>query len=332
MSQIIDRAAVIEAWTRSEYTPSADETNRMSNAGHPCDRYLYLSRTDGEKKLPPNPYLAAIFKRGHVGQTAIAKAQILAAGYELYGQEQRFAIKEGTETLWRGHVDGVIRDPRKGHDAPVHVWEAKMINTHTWNAINSLDDMLASKKHWIRGYPAQLMLYILSKGGSETGVLHLIDSETWLPKFIDVTLDYGYAEELLQRGRRINEAIRRGEIPDTIDWSDTCERCPLLMVCMPDAMSKALDLRVIESPDFAVVMESWWAARKAKGDAEAAFKDLDKLVKHQCLDKGEFVSGDFWISTKERQVKGYDVKPRVDKILEVKRITPGTAENEADVA
>jgi CRISPR/Cas system-associated exonuclease Cas4 (RecB family) len=325
VSAIIDRDLVVEKWLEDEFTPSADETNRMSNAGHPCDRYLYLRRTDGEKAARPNEHLRAIFKRGRIAQKAIARQQIVDAEYELYGQEQAYTVKAGNETIWRGHIDGAIRDPRKGQAAPVHVWEAKMINTHTWNAINSLDDMLSSRKPWIRGYPAQTMLYMYAKGVAETGVLHLIDSETWLPKFIDVPLDYAYVQELLDRGSRLNAALAAGVAPEPIDWCETCERCPLLMVCLPDAMSKAPDLRLIESPEFSIVMESWWAARKAKSDAEATFKDLDKLVKHECLGKGEFVAGDFWISTKQRQVKAYEVKPRVDEILEVKRLTPAAA-------
>lgn len=318
---VVDRDAVVAAWLEDEWKQTSDETNRMSNSGHPCDRYLFLRRTEGEKAKPAGEYLRAVFRRGHIAQKEIARVQMIRAGFELYEQETRFNVREGTETLWRGHIDGVIRDPRKGYQAPVHVWEAKMINTWTWNAIHSLQDMLTSPKHWIRGYPAQVMLYMYAKAQSEVGILHLIDSETWLPKFIEVPLDYTYVDELLQRGRRINAAVVRGAIPDPIDYGDTCERCSLLSVCMPDAMGK-VGLQLWERPEFETTLEEWEAAKLDRTAAEQRFRRLDGAVKAAALGKGEIAIGDFWISTKEVPVKEYTVQARVDQRLEVKRITP----------
>lgn len=325
---IIDRDLVVEKWLEDDFGPGSDETNRISNAGHPCDRYLYLRRTEGEKALPPGQHLSAVFKRGRVGQKAIAREQIVGAGYELFMQEQRFTVTEDGATVWRGHIDGAIRDPRKGLTAPIHVWEAKIINTHTWNAINSLEDMLASSKPWIRGYPAQVMLYMYAKGAAETGVLHLVDSETWLPKFIEVPIDYQYVQELIDRGKRINAAVAEAKIPGAIDWSDTCERCPLLNICVPDAMAKATNLRMIESPAFRVTLEAWLAAKEEKKRAEEQFRDFDKIVRHTCLNQGEIIVGDYFITTKARDVKSYSVPARTDYILEVKPIA-GAAEGAA---
>jgi hypothetical protein len=216
-----------------------------------------------------------------------------------------------------------VRDPRTGPGAAVVPWEAKMLNTHVWKRIDTLDDILTSKSAYIRSLPAQLMSYIYAKGDNETGVFHLMDSETWLPKFIDVKLDYAYMQEILDRFRRINQHVDRKTLPDPIDWQDdVCGRCRFLHVCMPDQVRAMGTLKIWELPGTAEKVR-----RRAELEAQMKpikneFDDLDKhlkgLFRHE--EGTQFAVGEFLVTKTVRQVKGYAVEPREDVIVQFKGV------------
>jgi hypothetical protein len=326
MSALIDVERVKDGWLKEEKKRAADpkssERNWISGAGDVCDRRLVFQRTRGEEAKPPDEFLQFIFKRGNIAERQIARQQMIDAGYEFY-EPQSFKIVENDEVLWSGRTDGSVRDPGTGPDAPVIPWEAKMLNTHVWKSIDSLRDMVYHKSAYIRGLPAQLMLYLYSKGANERGVFHLVDSETWAPKFIDLEIDYDYVQALLDRGRMVNEHVRAGELPAPIDWDDNvCGRCRFLGICMPDQIRTMGGLQLYELPG----MEQKLLEREALAielkPLQAQYDDVNNYVKHvfKAAEGKQFAVGDFLVTRSERKVKSYTVDERVDTIVTVKHV------------
>jgi hypothetical protein len=326
MSNLIDVERVRDGWLREQRERAADpksaDRNWISSAGDVCDRRLVLQRIKGEEAAPPNEYLQFLFKRGNQAERFIARQQMIDAGYEFY-EPQSFRIVENDEVLWSGRTDGSVRDPGMGPDAPVIPWECKMLNTFTWKSIHSLDDILHHKSAYIRGLPAQLMLYIYSKGTNEKGVFHLIDSESWAPKFIDLEIDYEYTQALLDRGRMVNRMAVSGNLPPPIEWADdVCGRCRFLNVCMPDQIRTMGGLQMWQLPGMEEKLLERERLKDEMRPLSDQFDELDKYVKHvfKAAEGNQFAVGDFLVVKSDRNVKGYEVKPRVDTIVQVKRV------------
>lgn len=326
MSTLVDIQRVKDAWLAEQRSRAADPRsayhNWISSAGDVCDRRLVLQRIHGEEAAPPSEFLQLLFKRGNIAERTIARQQMIDAGYEFY-EPQSFKIVENGEILWSGRTDGSVRDPGKGPDAPVVPWEAKMLNTHVWKSINKLEDMLLHKSAYIRGLPAQLMLYIYSKGGNERGVFHLMDSETWAPKFIDLEINYGYVQALLDRGKMVNQMVATKTLPEPIDWADdVCGRCRFLNICMPDQIRTMGGLQLWELPGMEErLLERESLALQIK-PLKDEFEEVDNYIKHvfRAAEGSQFAVGQFLVVKSERNVKGYEVKPRTDTIVTVKRV------------
>jgi len=332
MSQLVDNDRIRSAWLKDqEREPRPQDHNWISGAGDVCDRRLVLQRLHWQDVAPPSEYLKAVFKRGNIAEREIGRRQMIEAGYE-FAEPQAFRIVEQGEVVWSGRTDGSVRDKDAPIDTPFIPWEAKMLNTHVWKRIDTLDDMIASKSPYIRGLPAQLMLYLYAKGTNERGIFHLMDSETWMPKHIDVTLDYEYVQWLIERGKRINLHVAAEDLPDPIEWSDDiCGRCRLLHVCMPDQIRKFGTLRVWELPGFEEKLELLDKVKAELKPLEDQKKELESHVKGLIRrdDGTQFAIGNFLITKKSVSVKGYEVAPRVDERIEIKRVGAKAMEKQA---
>lgn len=326
---VIDREAVVRSWL-----PSFDAQNHLSNyaslGGHPCDRYLTLVRTNGQEALPPDEVRLGHMKRGKVIED-IAIKQLTAAGYEVYLQQLKVEIVENGDVLWRGKIEGVIRDPRKGSAAPVHPLEVKSTDERTWERCNSVEDLRSGYAWWTGSYVDQLLLYMYQKAESETGILCLIHPRTLLPKYIEVPMDYERVQELLDRARRVNTHLKLASLPEPIPWSRVCETCDLLHVCVPKAAS-AMQLKVWEEPEFEERLNRREALKADLSKLEREYKALDQSIKGAVPDGLNVVCGDFYLSWRDRNVKGYTVEPRTDHYVEVRRTKVSVRNDEEDAA
>jgi CRISPR/Cas system-associated exonuclease Cas4 (RecB family) len=188
-----------------------------------------------------------IFDGGKMIEQHIAKDYLQNAGYDIV-EADRSIDSERSGTLRKlqigGKLDFVIRknplgDPAgfyekshtRYHEYPC---EVKSMNQFGWEKINSVEDMIASPKPWIKAYPAQLMMYLFGKD-YETGLFLLINKATYQPKVIWVQLDYLYTEELLQKAGRINKHVEAGTYPDRIPYDERiCGKCDYANVCLDD--------------------------------------------------------------------------------------------------
>ena len=202
-------------------------TNRASDIGHPCIRYLVFSRTRWQDKLLPEVELQFIFNEGNVQEQAVNQ-MLRNAGFELT-QQQR-AHFEAPQNI-SGHLDAFISHPNILPD-PVPA-EIKGLSQHNWESLKSIQDMITSKQWYIRKYPAQLMIYMYMSNQAE-GVFILKNKQNGRLKFIGAELDYAYVETLLKKAELVNKLVAENASGDPIDDLDCCGSCPFKHVCFKD--------------------------------------------------------------------------------------------------
>lgn len=209
-------------------------SNWASKLGHACERYLYYLRHDWESAEQKN------WKGIGILGNLLADHWIRersAEGFTVV--HEQLALKD--EIAKKYQIGGRI-DCRIGwRNTPLILTEIKSMNERHFEQINSYEDIVDSKAEWIKMYPAQLQLYLLSEN-EEVGIFILINKSTLEWKIIPVYLDMGYCEWLLQRAERINRANETDNPPQRISYSQTCRMCEFKTICLPDIINEGIDL------------------------------------------------------------------------------------------
>lgn len=210
-------------------------SNYASKIGHTCERYLYYLRHDWEKAD----------KKDWKGIGILGN--LLASWWSRYMSEKGYILTHGEVSLndeiakkyqIGGRIDGRIG---WGSDTKPLLYEFKTMNERYYSMVNTYEDFKDSKADWIKGYPAQLQIYMLSEN-EEAGLFILCNKATLEWKAIPVYLDYEYTEWLLQRVARVNKANDSGTPPERISYCKTCERCEFKKICLPDIVNEELPL------------------------------------------------------------------------------------------
>ncbi len=305
-------SAVYEA-TRRKIRNYPVKANRASECGHPCERYLVLSRTRWQEKVLHGPELEFIFSGGRLIED-LALAQLRDAGFEVTEQQRAF---EWPALQLTGHLDCILRVDGTGY--PV---EVKGLAHHSWAAVNSVEDMLNSSQVWMRKYPAQITMYLLNSG-RERGLFYLVSKSTYAPKVIWVDLDYDYAEEICQRLERVNAHVAAGTLPEPVEDPQVCEGCGFLHVCLPEVKGKALE--ITDEPRLVELLER----REALAPAKAEYESVDRELKKALEGKEKLVVGDWLVTGKQVFRKGYTVADSSYWQTKIVRLTPGEASTQA---
>ncbi len=206
--------------------------NRASQAGHPCERYLVFCRTKWEERLLHDVGLEFIFEGGNMIEKMVER-ELEDAGFTIIEQQKPFAWKEFELT---GHLDFKILN--NGETYPV---EVKGLNMFDFDKLDCIEDFFRSKKVWIKGYPAQLALYMLMDN-KQLGVFYIKRTPGFRPKAIWLHLDYTFAEDILKKLERINKHVKEDTIPEPIKDYDICKYCGFLHICFPDFVGKEIEI------------------------------------------------------------------------------------------
>lgn len=270
--------------------------SRASEIGHPCERYLVYSITNWQDRLPHDPGLEFVFEGGRLVEELAIK-DFEEAGFKVYRPEPDRAIAESKPRI-TGHIDIRV----DFGDGKVYTGEIKGLNRYDWQSINSVDDLLNSKKVWLRKYPAQLMTYLYIKG-EERGFFYLKSIPGFQPKFIWVDLNLDYMEEILQKVERIERHIREETLPEGINDMDICEQCSFRHICLPEIQAEALE--ITDNPEFEEKLNRWYELKETVKE----YQELDREIKKAAEGKERLMIGDFLITGKLIERKGYEVKP-----------------------
>jgi CRISPR/Cas system-associated exonuclease Cas4 (RecB family) len=299
-------SAVYEA-KRRQIRAYPQKSNRASECGHPCERYLVLSRTRWQEKVLHGPDLEFIFQGGRMIED-MARAELRDAGLEITEQQRAF---EWPVLQLTGHLDCMVRI-----DGGVYPLEVKGLAHHSWQQINSVQDMLNSPRTWMRKYPAQLTMYLLS-ANAERGLFYIKSKQSYAPKVIWLDLDYAYAETICKKLERVNAHVAAGTLPEAIDEPDVCEDCGFLAICLPEVKGRALE--IVDNPRLIELLER----REALAAARTEYETVDKELKDALKDREKLLVGDWLITGKEVQRRGYTVADSSYWQSKIARLVPG---------
>jgi CRISPR/Cas system-associated exonuclease Cas4 (RecB family) len=210
--------------------------------------------------------------------------ELLDAGFQIVEHARGYEWKEYE---LRGYLDRkIVIDGRR---IPL---EYKAVSPYLFASINSIHDLLTSKKHWARMYPAQLLLYMMMSE-EEHGVFYFKNALSFQPKDIWVHLwDHAeYVEEILQKLERVNEAVRTRKAPEpyTKDF-DLCRECSFLHICTPDLKLPG-GIEVLEDEEILNALE----VRESLKQQYKQYKEVDEYVKKRLKGKGNCLIGDFYV-------------------------------------
>lgn len=278
---------------------------RASNLGHPCERYLYLLIKHWDEQKPHDVGLQNIFDLGNTLEEHTIK-NIKEAGFEILTPTVRsWNIDKPYIT---GREDIRIKD-ENGELLPV---EIKGISPFEFDKLNTIDDFFKSRKAYIKGYPAQLQIYMLHFG-KETGFFALTNKLTGETKFIEMQFDYDYAESLLQKAERIYKALDEEKPPEACDDISFCEGCSLAHIC-GDCRRVPADIDLDEELDELIKRKEELAAAKKEFDA------VDKAIKAKVGEREKVITGQYLVQRSSFVKKAFTVPESIQYRINIKRL------------
>ena len=280
---------------------------RASNLGYPCERYLFLLIKHWDEQKPHDVGLQNIFDLGNTMEEHTIR-NIKEAGFEVITPVQRswqLSVKGGIIT---GREDVRIKD-EKGELLPV---EIKGISPFEFDKLNSVEDFLKSKRSYIRGYPAQLFIYMLHFG-KEKGFFALTNKLTGETKFIDVPFDSDLGEEYLAKAERVYKALASDEIPDACEDIFVCESCPLAHICGNQRRIPA-DIDLDDELDALINRKQELAAAKKE------YEDVDAQIKKRVGERDKVLTGQYLIERKSFVKKAFTVPESTQYRMTIKRL------------
>lgn len=260
-------------------------SNRASELGHPCTRYLVYCQSNWQDAKPVSPELQFIFEGGRMIEV-LALEQLKDAGFQVSNQSRDFEDKKLNIS---GHVDCFLSENGSGS----FPCEIKGISQWSFDAVNSAEDMLKAKQHFLRKYPGQLQLY-LYLANKEEGLFYIVNKQTYRPKEIWMALDYEFCEGLLKKAESINQHLENESLPDRVEYDENlCAWCRFSHICLPGIQHEGANF--FDSEEMVARLEK----REALKSVKKEYEELDKQIKATFKGKKETICGDFRITSKE---------------------------------
>ena len=260
MLNLIERVQDHLSRSRKSWAPAG---NYASQAGHPCERNLVYQRLNWQDKVLPSPERLMIFREGNLHESAVLTL-LTEAGLVVIEQQRPFEWKE---LQVRGRIDGRVK-----HDGKNIPLEIKSSNPFDFARINSVEDMIHSPKHWVRGYVTQMMLYLLMSN-EEEGIILLKNKVSGELKQINVRLDYEYAERAAKVLDSVNQHVAKETYPERIADRSVCQFCDFRHICLPDEASDSLHVE-----DNAEILEMLEERERLK-EAAKSYEDIDAKLR-----------------------------------------------------
>ena len=246
-------------------------TNRASNAGQECVRRLVYERVAWDKKLLHDVGLQYIFDEGNRSED-ITMQELNEADIPIFEGQRPFKYDKDNVNIVTGKIDCTVTQ------AAIPC-EMKSINPYDFQTISDLESVRNHKKAHIRGYLAQLMVYLFLKE-KEEGILLFRDKNSGRYKQINVPLDYQLVEEVLKKFEAVNKHIKENTLPERINDLTICKTCPFRAECLPD-ISFGDAVQIVSDNYLAQLIE-----KREKVSSEASEYDkFDKELKELCKSK-----------------------------------------------
>ena len=284
-------------------------TNRASELGHPCERYLVFKRTRWQDATLHDVGLQFIFDEGNLQERAVI-SELEDAGFQIIEQQRDYEYKDVQITA---HLDGKLVMPDGSPPPPL---EVKSMSPYIFKTIQTPADLLNPRFPHLQKYIAQLQIYMLLSN-TDRAVLIIKDKSSGQLKELWVTLDYGAAEALLQKAQRINRNVDAGIVPDPIPYTEkVCGTCAFLHICLPDVKRDALEILTDSE------LEDQLKRRSELSPLADEYDDLNELLKEKFKEQPKIVVGDWLITGKYQDRKdGKKVwLTKIEKLPSIKEI------------
>lgn len=306
-SQSIQAAIRNEVESRIKVYPC--NNLRASNIGHPCERYLYLLIRHWDEQEPHDYGLQNIFDLGNsIEEYTINKLK--AAGLEVITPTQRSWKVENP--LITGREDIRIKDPETGELFPA---EIKGLSPFEWIKLNCVEDFYASRKHYVRAYPSQLLVYMW-KFEKEKGFFVLTNKLTGEIKVIEVPFDWDRADAMLHKGERVYAALNdaTGKIlPPACPDITVCEECSMKHICPAD--HSRIEAEIDDGE-----LESLILQKEALAPQYKAYNELSDQIKACMGDREKVVTETHLVQVKTIEKKAYQVAARTERRINISKL------------
>lgn len=282
---------------------------RASNIGHPCERYLYLLIKHWDEQAPHDFGLQNIFDLGNSIE-AYTIGKLKAADLEVITPTQRSWKVENP--LITGREDIRIKDPGDGQLYPA---EIKGLSPFEWERLNSVEDFYASRKHYVRAYPSQLLVYMW-RFEKERGFFILTNKLTGELKVIEVPFDWDRADAMLKKAERVYAALNDPTgraIPQACGDITVCEDCRLRHICT------AAHTRVEAGIDDGE-LESLILRREELTPAYRAYNEVNDQIKACVGEREKVIAGNYLVKVSIINKKAYQVPARTERRITISRL------------
>jgi hypothetical protein len=276
-----------EKYLRRHIRMSPWIVTRASGIGDLCERRIFYHRTEGHREEPHSIELQAIFDLGkHLEPYVIQKIE--AMGFEVV---QRGKDWFDPDIEVSGHVDALIV-----HEAwPFEiVTEIKGLNEFTTSTISVIDDIKFHDQTWVRKYYDQIQLYLWMEN-RPLGIFVLLGKTSGDLIFIDCPRDEERIYSLLDKARRIRDAVRTKTAPARTIFGNECGRCGFRHICCPDRVYGETPL-IIEPPPRELI--EMLERRHVLTDSHKEFQKLDRRVKNMLPEAPHVIVGGFAVEGK----------------------------------
>lgn len=280
---------------------------RASSIGFPCERFLYLQIKHWDEQKPHDVGLQNIFDLGNTLEEHTIN-NIKEAGFEVVTPTVRSWKVEVKGGIITGREDIRIKD-ENGELLPV---EIKGLSPFEFDKLNCVDDFLKSKRAYVRGYPAQLFIYML-RFGKEKGFFALTNKLTGETKFIEVPFDYDFGEQMLSKAERIYNALEADTPPAACDDISLCENCSLAHICGECR-------RVPADIDLDDELDELINKKQALAEAKKQYEEVDKQIKAKVGEREKVITGQYLIERKSFVKKAFTVPESKQWRINIKRL------------
>lgn len=208
-----------------------------SQAGHHCERYLWLAfRWAFKEKFSGR--MLRLFRRGQLEESLFVQ-DLKAIGIEIKDTDEngrQFRVSFGSHVS--GSMDGVIESGVPDAEKTPHIVEMKTHNDKSFKELKTKGVQEAKPMHW-----AQMQLYMLGTGIDRALYIAVNknDDELYDER---VKFDKEAAERLLERAKRIATSDRAPDrCPGASPEWYLCKFCPAYNMCHREAITMQRNCR-----------------------------------------------------------------------------------------
>lgn len=268
-------------------------SNRASEIGHPCLRYLTYSRTHWQERALHDVGLQMIFDMGNEVERIVMR-MLDDANVKVIEQQRSYAW---TVHQLTGHIDGKLIE--NGNAYP---FDVKSSSPYIFDSIQSLDDLKRSKYQHLRKYPAQLQCYLMM-GEEEQGLFIFMNKVSGALKEIWMDRDELLGQEIIDKCLTINDRVKDGSLPDRIEYDDqVCGSCAFAHICLPDRAG--CEAEIVDDAELEAMLDRLQELKDAKKEYESLDKEITAVVKG----RDKLMVGNWWITGKWVMRKGFTIE------------------------